>query len=288
MRASLLGRRQLLRLAAVTVAAEALPNLGCYSQSGNALPLPGYLTADEKTSLAALANVVLPRDDQPGGADLGVVPFVQTLLAAFDSSPPTIYAGGPYSGRQPFADDHGAPSANYPPNGFATFLPLDRVKEAAWRLRLYGSSGVPGGGPNDAILGETVGLRDRMRKGLAAARDLAQAPLDSLSPDAIATVFEGLDADFQDLLIQLVAQAAFAAPEYGGNTNLAGWKMVHFVGDSQPLGFSLYDVSAGAYRERPDAPMSTPDPTPDPEPMDADTLKLIGMVVDFAGGKSFP
>ena len=48
--------------------------------------------------------------------------------------------------------------------------------------------------------------------------------------------------------IELVCQAAYAAPEYGGNQGTVGWSQIHFEGDSQPLGYSLWDAANGVYR----------------------------------------
>jgi hypothetical protein len=279
------GRRELLQWMGAIAASSTIG--GCYTESGTVVPPPGFLTLSERSALAALANAVFPPDDQPGGADLGVVDYVNGLLSAFDSMAPMLYAGGPYSGRQPFADPLGNVSTEYPSNDFLNFQPLDRTRDAAWRLHLFGSTGVAGGSPNDATLGRVTGLRDQVRQGLAAAMHGAAAPLDTLSQDELAGVFRKLDVNFRNLLIELVAEAAFSAPEYGGNPNLAGWKMVHFEGDSQPLGYSLYDASLGAYRERPDAPLTTANPGPDPDPMDSDTHNLIAQLFTFAGGKVF-
>jgi hypothetical protein len=282
-------RRELLQWSAAALAASSLPTLACYDESGTAITVvkPGFFTPDERRAFAALANAILPPDGDPGGADLGAVAYIERLLTAFDSDPPALFAGGPYSGRQPFADEQGAPSTSYPPNDFTTFQPLDRVTEAAWRLRIFGSQGLPGGAPNEAILGPVVGLRDQLRKGLADAIQTAPAPLDTMAPADLASFFSGLAPSFRDLLIELVSEAAFAAPEYGGNVGLAGWTFCHFEGDTQPLGYSLYDEVAGTYHERPEAPMSTPNPGPDPDPMDADTRAFITEIVGFTGGRVY-
>ena len=60
--------------------------------------------------------------------------------------------------------------------------------------------------------------------------------------------------------------------------------MVHFEGDSQPLGYSLYDEGAKQYREREGAPMSTASPS-DPEPLDAQARKFVESIVGVLGGK---
>jgi hypothetical protein len=63
-----------------------------------------------------------------------------------------------------------------------------------------------------------------------------------------------------DVLISHTIEGCLAAPEYGGNRQLAGWKMVGLEGDTQPLGFSVFLRDAGSYVERADHPMSTPNP----------------------------
>lgn len=254
------------------------------SSSPSPPPQGGFFTDAERRALGALANAVLPPDGGAGGEALGAVPFIERLLTALDGlgpgEAPRLMAGGPFSGRQPF------PDGTVPPNDFATWLEVDRVTLASWRLALYGSAGV-GGGPNDAIVGVVIGLREVVENGLADAMKGSPAPLETLDQAGIVDAFRNLDRDFRDALIDLVCQAAFGAPEYGGNPGLAGWKLTHFEGDSQPLGFSIYDEAAGKYRERPEAPMTGPNPGPDPDPLDDDVRSFLTTVVQAAGGKVF-
>lgn len=275
------SRRAFLQWVGAGTAVLMLPP-GCGSSSG-------FFDDGERRTLGALANAVLPPDDTPGGAALGAVEYIEALLTAFDHGTPTIFLGGPYSGRAPYSDDHGAPSASAPPNSFLTPVPLDRVAERAWRLRIYGSSGVDGGGPNDALLGPVVGLRATLKGAIAQARAAAgKTPVESLDADALAALFAGLDEDYRDTLLTLVPQAAFGAPEYGGNRGGAGWRLVHFEGDQMPLGYSLYDVGAGQYRERADAPVTTADPGGDPEPLDDYTRTFLRQLIQALGGTEFP
>ncbi len=265
-----------------------LPIVGCGSSSSP--PPPRFFTDAERSALGALANAVFPPDDTPGGKDLGAVAYVEKLLTAFDvedaTHPPAIFAGGPFSGRAPYADDQGQPSKNFPPNSFSSFLTLDRVKEAGFRLQILGSAGLPGGAPNEALLGPVVGLRDQLRMGLAAAIAGASPPLEQMTQDELITYLNSLDTKFRQLLIDLVSQACFCPPEYGGNLGLAGWKLVHFEGDQQPLGYSVWSTALGKYVERPDAPMTTPT-VMDPEPLDADVIQLLDDVVSLLGGTVF-
>lgn len=233
----------------------------------------GFLTSSERMTLAALADAILPPDDTPGGAALGAVDYIEALLTSLDGAAPSVLRAGPYSGRLPFADETGAPSANKPADAFLVPLPLDRVAARAWHLRLFGSSGTSGGGPNDAVLGPVVGLRDQIRMGLAQSKG---------------QTIDNIDRDFRDTLYALVSEAAFGAPEYGGNEGGAGWAMVHYEGDSQPFGYSQFDATTGQYRERADAPVSTPNPGADPEPLDDTTRALLDEVIAALGGKKFP
>ncbi len=284
--ADLPSRRQVLQWVGATAAAAAWP-FGCHHKPS--AWTPSFFTDAERRALGALADAVLPPDDQPGGSALGAVAYIEALATVYEAPAPfpQVTAGGPYSGRAPFANWDGTPSNGFPGNDFANFLGLNRVSDFAWRLYLYGSDGVPGGGPNDAVLGKVIGLRDQLKTGLQQAMASSSAPLETLDAASLAAVFAKLDPDFQDLLMELVAEAAFAAPEYGGNPDFASWRMIHYEGDQQPLGFSQYDHATGTYRERPDFPMSTPNPGPDPEPMDKSVIDLLATITGALGGKVF-
>ena len=293
---SLITRRELLRfiganagnVAAIRalqmIGLAGLANAGCKSSSSNSSD--GVFTSDEKSALGALADAVIPPDQDPGGKDLGAVNYIEMLITTIESGADEIFANGPFSGRQPLPDASGIASSNFPENDFASWVELDRVNALAWKIKVLGSSSVPGGAPNDAILGPVIGIRDQLHQIIAQAVALSPAPLASLSPDDLASVFQQIDSDSRDLLVELVTQAAFAAPEYGGNPGLSGWKMCNFEGDSQPLGYSQWN--GNGYTERPASPMSTANPGPDPAPMDASTMQLLDLVAQFLGGVVTP
>jgi hypothetical protein len=268
-----LTRRQVLRVLGSAAAIVKLPlATGLAGCGDNAVPNPGPFTNSQRRALAAFADVVLPPDDQPGGADLGAVAYIERLLHAFDASPPAIFADGPFSGRTAF------PDGTVPPNDFARFLELDRVNEAAWRLEIFG-----GTAPDGSV---RPSLYQRIAAGLDAAIALRGDEIDGLSIEARTDLFDDQDEEWKALMVELVTEAAFAAPEYGGNPNLAGWRMVHFEGDSQPLGYS--PIAGSTTTERPEAPLSTPNPGDDPEPLDSEVDDLIALVATFLGGRSAP
>jgi len=165
----------------------------------------------------------VPADaDLPDATEAGAADYIDGLLGAFLVDPPRIWAGGPFSGR--FG---GSPS-------FAVYHRLAPQDELAWRTRIEGSKGIP----ERERLGPVVGLQERYTEGLAA-----------LGED-----FPTLDGEQQDqrlrsvgpflsLLYEHVCEGLYAAPEYGGNRGLAGWRSIGYLGDVQPRGYSDDEVS---------------------------------------------
>jgi hypothetical protein len=156
---------------------------------------------------AAVDRLIPPNGNHPGGAALGVVEYIDTLLGAFSFDPPRIFAGGPFSGRA-----GGTPH-------FSRFTPLTRNQERAWRMRIEG-------------------WQADYLAGLAALdADFAAAP--PVEQDA------RLDAipKFRALLYEHACEGAYGAPEYGGNRDVAGWQAIGFPGDSQPRGYTDVEVS---------------------------------------------
>ena len=245
-----LTRRELIRFLGGVAALAYVP--ACGSDAGS----DKVFTADELTMLRGFADVVIPEDDTPGGSKLGAVAYIETLLTAFEGSAvPKIFAGGPFSDRNPL------PGGGVPRNDFASFIELDRVADATWRT--------------------TVPLiKQQLKDGIALARATASG---DLSHADYVRIFNAQSDEFRALVIDLVTEAAFAAPEYGGNPELAGWQLIHFEGDSQPRGYTQWNGSS--HVERPDAPFSTANLS-DPEPLTAEVHDLLAVVVQVLGGRS--
>jgi hypothetical protein len=215
---------------------------------------------------------------------------------AFDGKP--IFAGGPFSDRNPFPDSAtGTPSNQFPENSFRHPEPLTRLQRLAWTVRLLGAAAVPEVKDNPLATSlPDVDLRARYRQGIADLNAFSQAdfgmPYAELSPseqDTILTKLKRQRRAFYELLVDHTIEGMLSAPEYGGNRDLAGWQLIGFGGDSQPLGYTIYDATIDDYRERTDKPNSTIDPD-DPcsgfsEEM-ADFLRII--LVRLAGAIEFP
>lgn len=296
-----LSRRGFLKGAGTLIAALALP-LTAFERVA-AARRGHFLTKRELRTLTALCDRIVPPDHDPGAGALGAARYIHNLLRALDHRVPRVFAGGPFSGRNPFPDPRrGVASRRRPRNDFQRFVPLTGLQELRWRAELFGSSTVPELADLDAQRGgPLVGLRDVYRQGLARVDEIARqetgttfAKLDAAGQDAVFAVLDGSfppdarrgNRTFMDLLIQHTVEGCFAAPEYGGNHRGRGWKMVGLEGDSQPLGFSIWSDELGGYVERPDHPMSTPNPDEidAPRPLTADGLKVQVSISTLAGG----
>lgn len=286
-----LTRRAVLKLLGAAGAAAALPACG-----DNALPtVRGRFFDEHQWAVIDLAtDVVLPSaPDGLGASAAGAVAYIDRLLSAFDDTPPAIFAGGPNSGRQPFPAADGSASDNVPDNDFETFLPLSRVQELAWRIRVFGSAATTGGDFNDAVLGEVVGLRDLYTQGIAAldaeaASRHAGATFDTLSGDDRALVLASVAGDqpaFFRALVENTLEGTFAAPEYGGNQGLVGWQLARYDGDSAPLGHA--QLVGDAYVDREDQPTSGPSPGASDEDFSDDVIDQLTIAAVGSGGERF-
>ncbi len=202
-------------------------------------PAPGqpgrFLNAHELDTLRAVTGRLLPgppEDPDPGAVQARCAEAIDALLGAFTFTPPLIHAGGPFSNRSGSrADD------------FATFVPLDAEAELGWRIRLEGTQNKP----ERLFAGPVSGLQEQYQKGLAALDRLAKPQ----HADFLSTPPEGQDAvmkdesltDFVQTVLGHTIDATFGAPEYQGNADKAGWKLLHWPGDVQPHGYTDAQVS---------------------------------------------
>ena len=226
----------------------------------------------------------------PGARDAMAVRYIDQLLAAFEFFPdkPHIFGGGPFSGRVPYPTIHGGVGTAFPPADFGHFLPLSRVREIAWRMRIYGSAQTPGGDFNDALLGPTEGWQHMYRDAIE--RLDAGGTWRRLAIDDQSTVLYTVATDFPtwwQAIVEHTLEGMFCAPEYGGNAQLAGWTLANYDGDSAPLGHAYYDASIGDYVDRADQPTSQPSPGAAIEEFDQDVIDTLTIAAIGSGGKRF-
>ena len=183
-----------------------------------------FFTADQAAVVeAATARIAPgPADDpaeagHPGAREADVTGYIDSMLGALgslDDAAPLVFAGGPWSNRHTSG-----------PDLMAHFLPLDPVGRIAWRRRL-------------------TGWQQQYRQGIATLDKLAGGDFTKASgakQDKI-LVMSAL-SDFVSLLFEHTIEGLYAAPEYGGNRGLAGWKEIGFPGDIQPRGYTADEVS---------------------------------------------
>jgi len=205
-------------LSACTPSAPATPQPttidGWIVPPGTKLDAPRYATL-----VAAMAAMV------PLSVNAHAAWYVDQLLGAFDVTPPRIFAGGPYSGRQGGTD------------GFSQFLPLTRIEELRWRTFLEGSKGLPEREWN----GPVTGLATRYTEGLDAFEAAAQAKGASFTKSSLdqrRVVLISADEAFVDLLYGHTCEGTYGDPVYGGNFELSAWQAIDYEGDRHPLGYT--------------------------------------------------
>ncbi|MGB7051872.1 MAG: gluconate 2-dehydrogenase subunit 3 family protein [Acidimicrobiales bacterium] len=184
--------------------------------------MPRYLDQHDYAVVEAACARLIPTDEDPGAREARVADYIDGLLGAFQSDPPRIWAGGPFSGR--FGGEA----------GFTDFHRLTSREELAWRTRIEGSRGIP----ERERLGPVVGLQERYAEGIA-----------DLGADFSEVAGEEQDKRlrhhhaFTALLYEHACEGMYGAPEYGGNQGLVGWRNIDFAGDVQPRGYSDAEVS---------------------------------------------
>ena len=187
--------------------------------------MPVHFSAADLAIVAAAVDRLIPSDDAgcPGAAAAGVPEYIDMFLGAFTFDPPRIFAGGPYSGR--WGGDA----------SFDNWLPLGPMEEIAWRTRIEGSNGRP----EREFNGPVVGLQTIYRDGIAAlGGDFTD--VDGEEQDRRL----GALPEFKRLLYQHACEGMYGDPVYGGNRDEVGWKMIGWLGDIQPRGYTKEEVES--------------------------------------------
>jgi gluconate 2-dehydrogenase gamma chain len=212
-RGSRLSRRSLLvSTAALLVVGTTTARARTFSgampwEAGTATPpipvRPGpwqYFTADEAASIEAIVDRLIPPDDRgPGGKDVGCAVYIDRQLAG-----PYGTSAGLYM-RPPFMP--GVPTQGYQ----APETPAARYRAGLAALANYVTSNFAG----------------------KAFRDLAPVDQDKVLSglETGSIKLQGVNGTgFFALLLKNTQEGFFADPIYGGNRDMAGWKLVGFPG----------------------------------------------------------
>ena len=219
-------RRAVIGALPIAVASAAvLGGAGCTSSSGSDSPRTWRFFTTHQAAVVEDATARIapgPADDpaeagHPGAREADVTGYIDSMLGALgalDSAAPPVFAGGPWSNRHTSG-----------PDLMARFMPLDPVARIAWRKRL-------------------AAWQDQYRNGIATLDKLAGGDFTKASATAQDKILAGSGASsFTSLLFEHTIEGLYAAPEYGGNQSLVGWKEIGFPGDIQPRGYTPEEVT---------------------------------------------
>jgi hypothetical protein len=256
---------------------------------------PRYFTdLEDRATLEALVDLIIPQDFDfsgafsPGGKAAGVADYIDFLLGAFLGSAPFIFAGGPFSNRNPFNGEGLIDNMAVP-------IPLTPLQTLAWRIRILGTKNAATNAADAArieivkannilagvgdVNGDIEGFQQQYRAGIGALRKAAETTYHSHFPALTTaqqlTLFNAADPNFVSLIVNHAAEGMYGNPEYGGNqpqdrlkpatgadgnNRPIGWVIANFEGDRQPLGYTTFNPITQTSVEEPNHPVSTPDP----------------------------
>jgi len=224
------SRRSLLRGAgaaglAALIPAEVLAACG---------PAAHPVLTDHELSVITEATARLipgPTDDpseagHPGAREANVTNYIATLLAALHTSPPLVWAGGPFSDR-----------AGNPVDQMEEFVALGASSGQIWKARLAEMLAAYQAG----IAALDAAARGRGGTGFL---DLDGPDQDAvLATDPKVAALPAGYSGFTDMLFAHAIEGTYGNPEYGGNRNGVGWQDIGFPGDSQPRGYTDAEVT---------------------------------------------
>jgi gluconate 2-dehydrogenase gamma chain len=157
------------------------------------------LTPTEHAFAAAAADTIIPADElSPSGSDCGVATFIDRQLAGAYGSGARLYRDGPFP--------QGKPELGYQlPLNPREFFRAGIAQANDWSRKTYGKD------------------FDRLAP---ADREAALKTMEAGKAE-----FTGITSRaFFDALLAITMEGFFADPIYGGNRNMAGWKMVGYPG----------------------------------------------------------
>lgn len=156
-----------------------------------------FFTAQEARAIEAIVDRLIPRDELgPGGKEAGCAAFIDRQLAGTYGSSERLYNQGPFLPGLPTQGYQGA--ANPAQRYRAGLAAIDKYARET-RGKIFAELAVE---QQDKLLAEI---------------DAGHPPV----PNA---------TGFFDLLLQNTIEGFFADPIYGGNRDMAGWKMIGFPG----------------------------------------------------------
>jgi gluconate 2-dehydrogenase gamma chain len=157
------------------------------------------LTATEHAFIVAAVDTIIPADElSPSGSDCGVAIFIDRQLAGAYGMGARLYRQGPFPKAKP---ELGYQLSLNPREFFRAGIEAAN----AWSRKTYGK--------------DFDRLSEREREAALEAMEAGKAEFDGSS-----------SAMFFNALLQIAMEGFFADPIYGGNRDMAAWKMVGYPG----------------------------------------------------------
>jgi gluconate 2-dehydrogenase gamma chain len=202
-------RRNFLLGAGTAVAAGLAPTQGAQAQTpqpASTAPVVApdsepllTLTASEHAFFVAAADTIVPADElSPSGSECGVATFIDRQLAGAYGSGARLYREGPFPKGKP---ELGYQLALTPREFFRAGI----AAANDWSRKTYGK--------------DFDRLSEKDREAALKAMEDGKAPF----PGFTSTMFF-------NALLQITMEGFFADPIYGGNRNMASWKMIGYPG----------------------------------------------------------
>jgi gluconate 2-dehydrogenase gamma chain len=165
-----------------------------------------FLTADEVATLDAIVTRLIPADDlSPSGKDAGCTVFIDRQLAGPYGTYEWLYMQGPFS------------SNPLPSQGIQSpLVPQQQYRQGLAALAVH-CQGKFNGRRFEQLSGEE-------QDGVLTALEKNEIQLGQLRAPLLTARM------FFDLVLQNTMEGFFADPIYGGNRDMAGWRMVGFPG----------------------------------------------------------
>ena len=203
-----IGRRNFLLGAGTAVATGLAPTAPAEAQNPQqtpaAPPAPApepllTLTATEHAFFAAAADTIIPADElSPSGSECGVATFIDRQLAGAYGSGARLYRDGPFP--------KGKPELGYQlPLTPREFFRAGVAAANDWTRKTYGKD------------------FDRLSEAERAAALKTMEEGKAEFPGFTSTMFV-------NALLQITMEGFFADPIYGGNRDMAAWKMIGYPG----------------------------------------------------------
>jgi gluconate 2-dehydrogenase gamma chain len=159
-----------------------------------------YFTADEAAAVEAIVDRLIPPDQSgPGGKEAGCAVFIDRQLAGSFGDSRRLYM------RPPFANGTASQGLQSP------IVPKERYRTSLAALDDYCKTTFAG--KSFAALGAAE--QDKILDGLEKA-DIK--------------LKDGSGKDFFEVILANAMEGFFADPIYGGNRDMAGWKLIGFPG----------------------------------------------------------